>query len=226
MTIGWLARWYRWIEYLAFGKALERRRFAFLPRLASAHRILVLGEGDGRTLARLLQLAPLARVDVMEISPEMIALAKQRTGDYSDRVAFRRGDAGTASWATGHYDAIITNFFLDCFTTEELRDLVPRLASALRPEGLWLNSEFAIPSSGWRRLHAQLWISTMYRFFNVATALRATKLPPIERVMRENGMVCIERQAARAGLMVSEVWSHASGQSTHPPTCDVRQTLP
>src|SRR6202035_2815494 len=36
MKIGRLAGWYRWIEYLAFGRALERRRFAFLSRLASA----------------------------------------------------------------------------------------------------------------------------------------------------------------------------------------------
>jgi len=36
MKIGYLAPWYRWIEYAAFGRALERRRFAFLDCLAAA----------------------------------------------------------------------------------------------------------------------------------------------------------------------------------------------
>ena len=52
MKIGRLARWYRWIEYAAFGRVLERRRFAFLPHIASARHMLILGEGDGRTLER------------------------------------------------------------------------------------------------------------------------------------------------------------------------------
>ena len=34
MLIDRFAPWYRWVEYLTFGRALERRRFAFLNRLA------------------------------------------------------------------------------------------------------------------------------------------------------------------------------------------------
>jgi len=205
MKIGRLAPWYRWIEYAAYGRALERRRFAFLPRLADARRLLVLGEGDGRTVERLLDIAPQARFDVVEVSPEMIALARVRVRD-SERVHFEQGDARTHRWPAGAYDGIVTNFFLDCFTDAELAPLVRELAAALRPGGIWIVAEFAIPQRGWRRLHARIWIWTMYRFFGITTGLRVQRLPAIERLMREAGMSRVEQQSERAGLMVSEIW--------------------
>jgi SAM-dependent methyltransferase len=205
MQIGRLAPWYRWIEYAAYGRALERRRFAFLRRLAGARRVLILGEGDGRTVARLLKIAPRAEFDVVEVSPEMIGLALGRVGN-SGRVHFQQADARTVGWPVGAYDGIVTNFFLDCFTDEELAPLVRRLAEALAPEGVWILGEFSIPPGGWRRLHARAWIWTMYRFFGITTGLCAQRLPPIERLMREAGMMRVEQQSERAGLMVSEVW--------------------
>jgi SAM-dependent methyltransferase len=207
MKIGGLARWYRWIEYAAFGRGLERRRFAFLPRLASARRILLPGEGDGRSLALLLILAPLADFDVVEVSPEMIALAQQRTGN-SPRIKFLCRDARKTSWPTAQYDGIVTHFFLDCFVESDARQLIRRLTKTLQPDGIWLMSEFAVPTKGWPRIHACLWIKTMYRFFGLATGLSARALPPIERLMQEAGMHRTDREQTRAGLMVSEVWRH------------------
>jgi SAM-dependent methyltransferase len=205
MRIGWIAPWYRSVEYLAFGHALERCRFAYLTRVAAARRVLILGEGDGRTLGRLLPLAPAARFDVIELSREMIALARRRTRN-SDRVAFYCRDARTAGWTPSSYDAIVTNFFLDCLNEQDAAGVIRRLANSLSREGIWLVSEFAIPPGGWRRLHAQIWIRAMYLFFRATTGLRTGALPPIESLMREAGMQCIERRTQRAGMIVSELW--------------------
>lgn len=209
MTIGRLAPWYRWTEYAAFGHALERCRFIFLPRLAAARRVLILGEGDGRTLARLLRIAPAAHFDVVEISPEMIGLAQWHTGN-PDRVAFHCRDALTATWPPARYDAIVTHFFLDCFAEDEARRLIGRLANTLTPDGIWLIGEFAIPENGWQRIHAQIWMRAMYRFFRATTGLRTSALAPIESLMRQAGMRLAEREKKRAGLMVSELWLHAT----------------
>ena len=205
MEIGRLAPWYRWIEYAAFGRALELRRFAFLPHIASARRVLILGEGDGRTLERLLTIAPMARFDVVELSPEMISLARLQTNN-SDRVAFHCRDARTENWAAGHYDAIVTHFFLDCFSEADARCLIRQLARALAPAGVWLISEFAIPKAGWQRIHAQIWIWAMYRFFRLTTGLSARSLPPVETPMRQAGMRRVKQEKQRSGLIVSEIW--------------------
>jgi len=209
MKIGRLAHWYRWIEYAAFGRALERCRFANLNHLATARSVLILGEGDGRTLARMLHSAPEARFDVYELSPEMIALARERTRN-SDRVVFHLQDARSADWKPRSYDAIVTNFFVDCLNEQDANRLTRNLANALDDAGIWLISEFAIPQTGWRRVHAQIWIATMYRFFQIATGLRTTALPPIENLLREAGMQRIAQKKARAGLIVSELWRHSN----------------
>jgi SAM-dependent methyltransferase len=196
-----IARCYRWLEYLAFGRALERRRFAFLGELVDARRIMILGEGDGRLLARLLPIASQASIDVVELSAEMIALARAGAGS---RVRFLQHDARSIAFES--YDAIVTCFFLDCFNEEDSGLLVERLASALKPGGLWLMSDFAVPERGWQRWHACVWVWTMYLFFRITTGLTTRWLPPIEDQLRNAGLTRIARKAERAGMIVSELW--------------------
>ena len=43
-----IARWYRWLEYGAFGLELEKCRNRFLDALDMPRRVLMAGEGDGR----------------------------------------------------------------------------------------------------------------------------------------------------------------------------------
>jgi len=206
MKAGRIARLYRWIEYLAYGRVLERSRFVFLDRLRNARRILVLGEGDGRALTRLVEIASSAQIDVVEMSPEMIALAKARLGGRG-RVRFHEQDARWANLPGGRYDGIATLFFLDCFQPDELRDVVTRLAAALTVDGVWLVTDFAIPPHGWRRWHARMLVSTMYFFFRITTGLAARELPPIAGALIDAGLRCVEREESRAGLIRAEVWS-------------------
>lgn len=204
MRIGRFAPWYRWVEYAAFGRALERRRFAFLHRLSAARRILILGEGDGRALARLLTAAPHAEIEVIEASDRMIELARARAGD-SPRVHFRREDARTAPLPDSRYDAIVVMFFFDCFGEAELRALIQKTDRAMAPGALWMVSDFALPPRGWRRRHAAAWIRIMYRFFAAVSGLRVRALPPIDRLLAEAGLRSLEREEERWGLIRSEV---------------------
>ncbi len=208
MRIERLAPWYRWIEYCAFGRALERQRFAFLPAITAARHVLILGEGDGRFLARSLETAPGAHFDVVEVSSEMIALSRRRTGN-PERVAYHCRDARDMPYPPGHYDAIVTNFFLDCFTEDEARRIIGCLAESLTANGLWLLSEFEIPERGWQRLHAHVWVWIMYRFFRATTGLSAIALPPVDGLLRAAALRRIARQEERVGLIVSEIWHRA-----------------
>jgi len=208
VKIGRLAPFYRWIEYCAFGRELERRRFAFLDRVARSKYILILGEGDGRVLSKLLTLAPHAHFDVVEISPEMIELARRRTGD-SVRIRFICQDARTVELAPDKYDAVLTMFFLDCFSERDARRLIDSVAEALNPAGVWLHSEFAIPDGGWQRWHARIWIATMYLFFRAATGLKIRSLPPIGKLFSDTGLRPIAWEDARAGLIASEMYVFA-----------------
>ena len=217
MNVDPIARAYRWIEYAAFGRALERSRFCYLDRLAHARRILVLGEGDGRALARLMDVAPQAEVDVIELGAEMIRLARSRAGN-SERVRFRNEDVRSASLPFGHYDGVVSFFFLDCFDEDGCRGVIRKIRDAMTMEGLWLVTDFAIPDDKagllrWRNLHARILIRIMYKFFGITTGLRIRSLPPISGLLREAGLDLVERTAEREGLIRSEVWKKSESES-------------
>lgn len=201
-----IARWYRWLESAAFGTALQRRRIAFLEYMAAATDALVLGDGDGRFLRDLLFRAPILQVDAVENSGAMAALAKARAGDGAARVHFHSSDARSLKYQPVAYDLIVTHFFLDCFSDDELSQLAPRLAASAKPGALWVVSEFSIPQGGLARLRAQIWIKLLYMCFGWATGLRVRRLPDYRRALRAAGFRLEREQFASWGLLTSQLW--------------------
>lgn len=219
-----LARWYRWLEYAGFGRALERRRLEFLPELRTARKVLMLGEGDGRFLAALLAANRHAEVDYVDSSSRMLALARQRSSasesnaeqwpaaEAADaRVRYHFADAATwlRACPAGDYDAVCTHFFLDCFTTAQLESLVPEIARHCGGSAAWIVSEFRVPKRGWLRTAARLLITLMYALFRVVTGLRVGKLPDHARVLTEAGFRRVQHVVAAGGILESERWLRA-----------------
>jgi ubiquinone/menaquinone biosynthesis C-methylase UbiE len=191
-----LAGIYRGLEFLAFGRDLERARFCLLDQLAGCREILVLGEGDGRCLARLVRAAPRARIRCVDASAGMLARAATRLADPAlrARVDFEHADALALPLPPGRYDAVVTLFFLDCFLPDQVSALVSRVRDSLQPGGLWLWSDFACPPRGWRRWQARVSLRLLYLFFRWQTGLPARALPPAEAILAEAGF---ERAAER-----------------------------
>lgn len=197
-----LAGSYRALELVAFGHDLERVRFAFLPALADRKTILVLGEGDGRCLARLAALAPAARIHCVDSSPGMLARAQARFGpEDARRIQFECADAREVSLPPGRYDAVVTLFFLDCFSAADVRGLVARIGLALQPGALWLFADFVLPAAGWRRGRARVWLQVLYFFFRWQTRLTVRELPPSETILAQAGWHPVRRREFQAGLL-------------------------
>ncbi len=202
-----VARIYRFLEYAAFGRTLLRARLAFVDRLRGSERVLILGEGDGRFLSALVELNAAARIDVVDSSAAMLRLAEQRLRpEDRDRVRFQHADALQFDPAGHPYDAVVTLFFLDCFTAEQVDSLIARLSRHLRPGAVWLFADFAIPPGGLARWHARFVVGGLYQFFRWQTGLAARALPPSEAVLERAGFRCGARQAFRAGLVQSAVY--------------------
>ncbi len=202
-----LARWYRWLEYAGFGRALERTRLAFLDTATTARRVLVLGDGDGRFLAALLKANPHAEADYVDSSAKMLAQAQQRLGAADAvRVRFHHADAVHWQPSTAGYDLIVTHFFLDCFTDGEVYPLVARLAAFTAPGARWLVSEFRQPSGGPAAWHAWLWITGLYAFFRAATGLRVRRLPNHAAALTAAGFRLERETVTRFGLLTSQAW--------------------
>ena len=184
-----LARGYRALEVLAFGGDLERARFCLLDRLADRRSILVLGEGDGRALARMVTIAPQARIHCIDSSAEMLNRAKARLAGRPAQahVTFEQADALTVEFPPARYDAVVTLFFLDCFNADQAAGLVTHVNTSLQPNAVWLFADFVLPAGGIARLRARMWLGLLYTFFRFATGLRTRELPPSEALIEAAG---------------------------------------
>ena len=204
-----VARLYRTLELAAFGRALERARYVHLPRLAGSRDILLLGDGDGRTLERLLQINPTGRVVTVDASAVMLDLARQRIAAYAnrDRVTFVHADARAYRFESASFDAVVTQFFLDCFTHEEAASLIASISRAIRPNGKWLFTDFAIPEEGIAQRVAPIVTGALYAFFRLTTGLSARELPPAENDIARAGFAR-EDAVSFAGGMLRSVLFH------------------
>lgn len=208
MNCDYIARWYRWIEYIGFGDALERRRFAFLTDVADAKRVLVLGEGDGRFLAAFVKQCKSEQkhlrkacfsIDYVDVSARMLELARHRAG--TDHVTYHHADALTIPLPEAEYDLIVTHFFLDCLNEPDATVLIERLTASIQRHGRWLISEFREPAWWARGI-----VATLYLFFKIATGLRTRRLFDHHTLLSKNGFVLQKEETARFGLLASELW--------------------
>ena len=207
MSFDGIARGYRWMEYASFGHLLERTREVFLPELGGCRQALVLGDGDGRFLAKLLRRNPLLRAVAVDTSGRMLHLLRRRCArpGRDARLECRQGDARELPGPEGA-DLIVTHFFLDCLTDAEVRTLTARLGGGIEHGGLWLLSEFQVPRRGPGRPLGWLVVRGLYLAFGLLTGLRVRRLPDYQPALRSAGLTLEGRRERLGGLLVSELW--------------------
>jgi cyclopropane fatty-acyl-phospholipid synthase-like methyltransferase len=202
-----IARVYRWGEYLSFGKALERCRFCFLAEVSTASKILTLGEGDGRFLAALLKKNSQAMADAVDVSEVMLSLLQGRVqaAGAEKRLRTHLADVRDFEPSDSGYDLVVTHFFLDCLTENEIAQLMKRLRPHLANHSRWLVSDFAIPAQGVRKIFGTAVVSALYLGFWLLTNLQIRRLPELSNVWRASSFESKRRQEFLGGLIYSEI---------------------
>jgi hypothetical protein len=201
-----LAHLYRWMEMLTFGTWLHRCRCAFLGDLAACRNAVVLGDGDGRFTAELVRANPKVQIDAVDASPAMLGVLLRRAGP--DAAGVRTYCADARSWRPVNppYDLVVTHFFLDCLTTEEIRAVAGRMRGAISPSAVWVVTEFAIPRGWLGQFLGKPLIWMLYRAFGLLTGLAVRALPDHSAALRDAGYRLERSQTRLHGLLVSEIW--------------------
>ena len=199
-----VARIYRWAEYLTLGPLLQRTRTHFLPQLTDRRRALVLGDGDGRFLAKLLAQNPTLHATAVDTSEQMLKLLRARCDP--TRVQIIQGDALTVALPPGS-DLIVTHFFLDCLTqSPEINDLALRVAQP----GILCGLSLRLPC---RQPLARAYVpQPSYFAFRILTGLRTspTFSDPARRSHRRFGFHRIaHHQTPSAACSITELWIHS-----------------
>lgn len=204
-----LAGAYRWLEKLTFANELQRARLALLDGVPPVQTALFFGDGDGRLLEAFLRRQPRCRVTSVDQSGAMIDRQRRRLRrrGLDSQVSWRQLDARDVPAETESVELIVTPFFLDCFTREELTRLVPRIGRSLSPAGLWYVVDFQYPpGGGWRARRAAIWLAAMHTFFGYATGLETRRLVDPDPILAANGFECIARADRNGALITSRMY--------------------
>ncbi|HTL68680.1 MAG TPA: class I SAM-dependent methyltransferase [Lacunisphaera sp.] len=204
-----LAPHYTWMEALLAGSRLQRCRTAWLDELTGCRRLLVAGLGHGPVLPELLACNRHAHVTCVDASAGMLAVARrraERAGLDPGRITFVH--AALPAWrpSAGEFDGVVTNFFLDCFSPDELRTVVATLAGAATKDARWVVADFTIPPGGLARWRARFVHALMYAFFRVATGLRARRLTAPDALLAAEGFALAGRRTSEWGLLHADLW--------------------
>jgi SAM-dependent methyltransferase len=211
MNCDGIARFYRALEYVSFGGALQACRLMYLRDAEDCQRALVCGDGDGRFLAELLRANREVCADFVDLSAGMAGLARRRVAaigaETVARAQFHLGDVREFTPSEdGAYDLITAHFFLDCFDDASAVSVARRLASLARPGAKLLLSDFRIPPRGFARFFAAAIVRGLYAAFRVTTGLRVKQLPDYEDALERAGFRKQRETLKLGGLLVASVW--------------------
>lgn len=207
MSFDRLAPHYTWMEKMLAGPRLHRCRVRWLEDLAGCERILIAGIGHGHFLRACAQRFPEAEFVCVDASAGMLQRAEPNARSVGARATFVH--ASLPEWAPepASFDAIVTNFFLDCFPPEELGPVIAALARGCRQRARWLLADFSVPARGWPRLRATAIHASMYAFFRPVTGLRARRVTPPDALLAAQGFQLARRASAEWGLLQSDLWA-------------------
>lgn len=201
-----LARIYRWLEWCTFGSSLWHCRCAFLDSMRDRRNALVIGDGDGRFIARLLEFNSLILVQALDASEAMLRQLLRRAAPNHARLHATAADARKPLPFAKTFDLVVTHFFLDCLTTEEVESLAREILQKVQLNARWVISEFAVPANLYGRLLARPLISALYLAFGLLTGLKVRHLPRYHEAIEKAGFVLTRRRTRLRGLLVSELW--------------------
>lgn len=184
-----------------FGPAIQHAQFHFLDRVESAHDVLIVGGGTGDLAKVILDRFDHVRITYVETSAAMTARASEKCQAHRDRIHFVQNTIDTIS-PDARVDIVITPFFLDMFSNDDVNKLVERVAGRLSRKGKWIATDF---TKSPKLLHKLLlWI--MYRFFRTLCNIQARSLPNWENSL-ETRLTLRESKDFYSGFIRSCVYT-------------------
>lgn len=197
------------MEQVLAGEKLQRCRTAFIDRIRNHKEILILGPGAGRFEAELAATNTTGRFTCLDSSSGMLQSTRELLlgqGLFSSRIDLLHQDILQWTPPRSRFDAIVSHFFLDCFTPDQLKEIIDHVAASAQPDALWLLADFNEPTSGLSKWRARAILWMMYRFFRLITRLPARQLSSPDFLLRQNGFELRERRFADWKLMHTDLW--------------------
>ncbi len=179
-----------------FGNTISTAQKSHLDKIEATKLIVIVGGGSGKILHDLDQLGLELDVFYVELSGTMLDRAKTMTLK-NIHVDFVCADALHTDIPV--CDIVITNFFLDVFTEQNLNNIMKKLDAVLRPEGIWLCTDFLRTG----KFYNDTLIRVMYLFFRLTANLEGDRLCDFEMKFKEIGFQNISSKTYSNGMIMS-----------------------
>lgn len=166
---------------LIFGNNLIDSQKVMLKHLKEGNHILILGGGSGEILNELDKLKIHLSISYVELSSEMMRRAQARQPFNNLEVNFINQNVQSIDLPKA--DIVITNYFLDVFTLNNLSLIMGKIDQALEASGIWLCTDFRKTNSFFKNALIKL----MYLFFKIFSQLEGTKLQDFEKQFKSLG---------------------------------------
>lgn len=188
---------------LGMDRSWRRQAVGLLGPVAGG-RYLDVGTGTGELAFKILRRCPGARVDGVDLSLRMLAVARNKAAHCGDAesISFFQADATVLPMRDECYDGMISGF---CFRNiEQRRNALTEMHRVLKPGGRLVVLEAVYPQRTWVRFAYKMYtpfIPLMGALFGSFSAFRYLKdsiedFPQAEQVVemfRETGFVRVER---------------------------------
>ena len=190
---------------------------AWIQAHAAPRGVLVMGDGDGRLLHKILDAFPSANVTSVDFSSAMIRRQQMRVSrkEPQHRVTWVHTDALQWKPDASAYDVVVFAFFLDAFTSAELDQHLTGWINGVRTGGVVYYVDF-VPADRIRGFIsssiARFRLAMMHVLFRVVTKLPNRELPPIRDDL-ERRLSSIEfEQSFSGGAIESIVFRRGKSQ--------------
>ena len=194
-----LAPYYNFLLYLSGGYLIKAQR-KLIPFIEETSKALLVGEGTGNFLSKLIASNKVKTIFCLDISEKMIQICQKKNKQSvsslggNKRVHYIIGDLfclypNNLLDANQHlnnkslFSLITTNFFLDQFKEHELEKIMQRLDMLLTPGGYWYFTDFTLPKNFFQKNL----VKGLYIFFQKVCNIEADKVPDYHRHFLERG---------------------------------------
>ena len=170
-----VAWFYDSLSRVVYGKALIEAQVCLLKHIPPNSSILIVGGGTGWILEQIACLHPSGlKITYVEVAEKMMVLSRKRDTGNNEVIYITQ----PIEQVTGlpHFDVIITPFLFDNFSAITFNSVFAQLHSLLKPNGLWLNTDFQLTGKWWQ----YVLLKSMLGFFGLVAGIESEKLPDIE----------------------------------------------
>ncbi|MCB1147218.1 MAG: class I SAM-dependent methyltransferase [Leptospiraceae bacterium] len=209
MSFNRVAPYFERLEKIVFNNQMQQCRTAFIAELPPVKKIALVGEGNGQLLLELIKYCACEQIHYIDASQAMLELARKRLQGFSpDRsclVEFYQRDLTVEAMPDQNYDLVVTNFFLDVFNEQSIREIISKIAVSCKTNAVWLYADFQISGGMLQRIRAIMWVKIMYVFFRLVAQIQTQRLIDPSEMLEQHGFKLKESVEFDRGLMRAEL---------------------